>query len=111
MNHSALSQLARDNEGYLLNGQDWSEGIAELIAEEENINLEDSHWQVIRLIRTFFFRYDLSPAMRPLVKFIGAELGKDKGNSIYLMRLFPGANSPAKTIAKIAGLPRPANCL
>ena len=33
----------------------------------------------------------------------------DKGNSIYLHKLFPG--NPAKLAAKIAGLPRPTNCI
>jgi len=47
--------------------------------------------------------------MRPLVKFVGQELGKDKGNSMYLLTLFPG--SPAKLGSKIAGLPKPENCL
>jgi tRNA 2-thiouridine synthesizing protein E len=47
--------------------------------------------------------------MRPLVKYIGQRLGKEKGNSIYLLQLFPG--SPAKLASKIAGLPRPENCL
>jgi tRNA 2-thiouridine synthesizing protein E len=47
--------------------------------------------------------------MRPLVKQVREQLGEDKANSIYLMQLFPG--SPAKLLAKIAGLPRPTNCL
>ena len=51
----------------------------------------------------------LSPAMRPLAKYIKLHLGAEKANSIYLMQLFP--QSPAKYLAKIAGLPRPENCL
>jgi tRNA 2-thiouridine synthesizing protein E len=47
--------------------------------------------------------------MRPLSKYIKQELGADKAGSIYLLTLFPG--SPAKLAAKIAGLPRPENCL
>ncbi|MCZ6459336.1 MAG: TusE/DsrC/DsvC family sulfur relay protein, partial [Gammaproteobacteria bacterium] len=38
-----------------------------------------------------------------------SQLGAEKGTSIYLLKLFPG--SPAKLLAKIAGLPRPTNCL
>ena len=48
-------------------------------------------------------------AMRPLVKYCAARLGADKGRSIYLISLFPG--SPAKLGSKIAGLPKPDNCL
>jgi len=47
--------------------------------------------------------------MRPLVKLVKEKLGEDCGSSVYLMGLFGG--SPAKTAAKIAGLPRPTNCL
>jgi tRNA 2-thiouridine synthesizing protein E len=47
--------------------------------------------------------------MRPLVKRTGQALGADKGRSIYLQQLFPP--SPARIASKIAGLPRPANCL
>ena len=36
-------------------------------------------------------------------------LGKEKSRSIYLMQLFPP--SPARVASKIAGLPRPENCL
>jgi len=43
------------------------------------------------------------------VKFCRLKLGADKGRSIYLMSLFPG--SPAKLGSKIAGLPKPDNCL
>lgn len=101
--------VATDKEGFLIDLEDWSESIAELLATQEGIELNESHWEIIHLVRRFYNEYDLSPAMRALVKFTSNELGKDKGNSIYLMRLFPG--SPAKLTSKIAGLPKPANCL
>ena len=43
--------------------------------------------------------------MRPLCKYAATHLGPDKGRSVYLLQLFP--NSPAKRLAKIAGLPKP----
>ena len=60
------------------------------------------------LVRDFYQTYDLSPANRPLVKAVKQKLGEEKGNSIYLLTLFP--ESPAKLASKIAGLPKPANC-
>lgn len=98
-----------DGEGFLQNPNEWMPIIAEQIAQQENIFLTDAHWEIIHLIREFYYQFDLSPAMRPLVKFVGKNLGEDKGKSIYLMQLFPP--SPAKIAAKIAGLPKPANCL
>lgn len=101
--------IATDKEGYLKQLGDWCQPIAELIAQQEGITLTTQHWEVIHLIRQFYDDYETSPAMRPLVKYASTKLGKEKGSSIYLLQLFPG--SPAKLISKIAGLPRPANCL
>ncbi len=98
-----------DEEGYLRNLNDWSETVAVEIAASEGITLSEAHWEIISIIREFYQNYELSPAMRPLVKAVSLKLGKDKGKSIYLMKLFPG--SPAKLVAKIAGLPKPDNCL
>ncbi|MDB6062103.1 MAG: sulfur relay protein TusE [Verrucomicrobiaceae bacterium] len=102
-------RLETDNDGYLQRFDDWSEAVAEMIAASDRIILSEAHWEIIRTLRIFYLRYEQSPAMRPLVKFIGQQLGADKGNSIYLLKLFPG--SPAKIASKIAGLPRPEHCL
>ena len=83
--------------------------MAHRLAATEGLVLSDSHWQIIDLLRDFFERTETSPAMRPFVKLAKDHLGEDYGSSVYLMGLFGG--SPAKTAAKIAGLPRPTNCL
>ena len=98
-----------DEEGYLLNLSAWSEALAETLAEQEGLLLTPAHWELVHLIRRFYAEFDLSPAMRPLCKYVALHLGPDKGRSIYLLQLFPG--SPAKRLAKIAGLPKPENCL
>jgi tRNA 2-thiouridine synthesizing protein E len=98
-----------DTDGFLEQLDDWDETAAIWLAHQEAIHLTEAHWEVIYALRSFYQQYELSPAMRPLVKHIAQELGADKGRSIYLMQLFPG--SPAKLAAKIAGLPRPTNCL
>lgn len=98
-----------DKDGFLLNLNDWNEQTAIAIATSENITLTDEHWQVIHLLRQFYQQFELSPAMRPLVKYVGQHLGAEKGKSLYLLSLFP--NSPAKLASKIAGLPKPDNCL
>lgn len=103
------SQLETDIDGYLVDLNAWSPEVAQAIAEAESIQLETPHWEIINLVREFYRTYELSPAMRPLVKYTEKNLGKDKGKSIYLLQLFPP--SPARIVCKIAGLPRPANCL
>ena len=101
--------LELDEEGYLKNLNDWNESVANQIARDEGLSLTAEHWELIHLIREFYATYQLSPAMRPLIKAVKLKFGADKGKSIYLMKLFPG--SPAKLLAKIAGLPKPDNCL
>jgi tRNA 2-thiouridine synthesizing protein E len=97
-----------DKEGFLTQLSQWNESVAANIANQEGIELTANHWQVLHLIRDFYIQYDLSPTTRVLVKIVKDNLGEDKGNSIYLMGLFTG--KPAKLAAKIAGLPKPANC-
>lgn len=97
------------DQGFLRHVGDWNEEVARVLAEREGIALTPAHWEILQLLRDFYAAYDSSPAMRALVKYVRLRLGDDKGRSIYLLRLFPG--SPAKIGSKIAGLPKPANCL
>ncbi|WP_340678008.1 TusE/DsrC/DsvC family sulfur relay protein [Paraglaciecola sp.] len=102
-------QLATDKAGYLLDLQDWQPALAPLLAQQENIELTEAHWEVVNFVRDFYLEYETSPAMRALVKAMAQKLGPEKGNSRYLFRLFP--LGPAKQATKIAGLPKPAKCL
>ena len=102
-------EIPLDKEGFLRNLDDWSPQAAKAIAAQEGIELTEDHWDVIRLLQAFYMEFELSPAMRPLVKYVGQHLGPEKGRSIFLMKLFPP--SPAKIGSKIAGLPKPTNCL
>lgn len=104
-----MNQMALDPEGFLVNLNTWTKDVAEQLAISEGIHLSEQHWEVIYAVRQFYQTYEVSPAMRPLVKYLAQHIGKEKGNSIYLLTLFPG--SPAKLAAKIAGLPKPENCL
>ncbi|MEH6593668.1 MAG: TusE/DsrC/DsvC family sulfur relay protein [Halioglobus sp.] len=106
---AALPPSAFDKEGFLRQLSDWSPAVAEQLALVEGIALADKHWEIISLLRAYYQEFDSSPAMRPLVKYCAIKLGTEKGKSIYLMSLFPG--SPAKIGSKIAGLPKPDNCL
>lgn len=104
-----MSAVRYDREGFLRNLEDWDAQVAEDIAAREGIVLTDAHWEVIELLREYYRRFEASPANRALVKFARQELGEDKGRSVYLLSLFPG--SPAKVGSKVAGLPKPDNCL
>lgn len=100
----------RNNEGFLESAHAWTPVVAAVIAKDDHIDLNEKHWEIIKFLRLFYKEHEMSPpSNRLFVKAVKEALGEDKGNSIYLMQLFPG--TPAKTACRIAGLPRPTNCL
>ena len=101
--------IALDKDGYLVDLGDWSEDVAKALAERESIELNSDHWEMLELLRQFYREFELSPATRPLIKYTALKLGAEKGNSMHLNRLFNG--TPAKLAAKLAGLPKPTNCI
>ena len=101
--------IQTDKLGFLIDLHSWDEQVAQQLAEREQIQLTPAHMEVIYALREFYQTFELSPAMRPLCKYLKNTLGADKANSIYLMQLF--GSSPAKMTAKLAGLPKPDNCL
>lgn len=101
--------IALDKDGYLVELGDWSADVARALAERESLELTADHWEVLELLRQFYQEFELSPATRPLIKYTALKLGAEKGNSLHLNRLFNG--TPAKLAAKLAGLPKPTNCI
>lgn len=98
-----------DKDGFLRDYRQWTPQLARQLAAAEHIELSSAHWEIIDLLRQFYAEFGTSPAMRALVNYTRQHLGDDKGRSIYLLKLFPG--SPAKIGSRIAGLPKPDNCL
>ncbi|MCP4008446.1 MAG: TusE/DsrC/DsvC family sulfur relay protein [Proteobacteria bacterium] len=98
-----------DEEGYLADLSQWDEDVAAYMANEDDIELTDAHWEVINFLREYYEEYQIAPAVRVLTKAIGKKLGKDKGNSKYLYQLFP--YGPAKQACKFGGLPKPTGCV
>ncbi len=102
-------EYATDEHGYLIDHTQWSEALAEHIAQVEGIELSPAHWQVIHFVRNFHAQYDTTPAIRALVKALKEQFGEEVGNSRHLQRLLP--QGPAKMASKLAGLKKPAKCL
>ncbi|WP_196157938.1 TusE/DsrC/DsvC family sulfur relay protein [Reinekea sp. G2M2-21] len=98
-----------DNLGFLANAKDWTPDWAQSIANTHGLQWESLDEQIVEALRQFYFEYDLSPAMRPLVKHIKNTLGEPYGSSIWLMQRY--GESPARMLALLAGLPKPKNCL
>ena len=102
-------KVTLDDDGFLMDLSEWDLDVATWLAENDGVILLETHIEVIQLLRNYYEKTQVSPAMRVFVKLVRTQLGVESGNSIYLMQLF--GESPAKTAAKWAGLPRPTNCL
>ena len=98
-----------DANGYLRDWSDWNDAVALAFAQDEGIDLTPAHWEILSLLRDYYDKYRASPANRALVNWVKKQTNPDKGNSLYLMSLFPG--SPTRSASRIAGLPKPKNCL
>lgn len=107
--HVDGKRIALDQDGYLCELTDWAPSVAIALAEAEGLALTPTHWAVLNALREFYAEFQLSPATRPLVKYIALKLGPETGNSACLNQLFKG--TPAKLAAKLAGLPKPTNCI
>ncbi|WP_216782420.1 TusE/DsrC/DsvC family sulfur relay protein [Candidatus Profftia tarda] len=101
--------IKTDPQGYLLNSGDWSEELVPLLAASESLELRAAHWEVVRFVRAFYLEFNISPAIRILLSAITHQYPEEKANSHYLYSLFP--KGPAKQATKLAGLPKPVNCI
>ena len=98
-----------DEEGYLADLNTWDKDVAVVMAQIDDCELTESHWEVINFLREYYEEYQIAPAVRVLTKAVGKKLGKDKGNSKYLYGLFP--YGPGKQACRYAGLPKPTGCV
>lgn len=91
-----------DEEGFLCHVEDWSEDVAEELAEESGVaGLADTQWRVLRFLREYYYDNGRSPLNRRIVEGVGMSL-------LDLEKLFPGGiRSGAK---RLAGLPNPRRC-
>ncbi len=98
-----LEQVQLDAEGYLADANDWTEGIAKLIAEEEGIMvLTPRHLEILNIVRDEFIETGKAPTLRRLTKVYGIPTKE-------LYGLFPGG--PGKKAARIAGVKKPKGCI
>lgn len=98
-------QVLTDSEGYLVNPADWSEGFVRKLAEIEDLDLTQEHWDVIRFQRRWFATHGCQASVRDMIKHFRTQWGKAKGNNRYLHELFP-RGGPQKQGNRLAGLLR-----
>lgn len=89
-------------DGHLADASTWTRELGEKLAALQGVAMTDAHWSLVEAARRDFEATKVSPNIRRLTQIAGVAT-KD----IYA--LFPKA--PGRTLAKIAGLPKPAGCL
>lgn len=96
-------QIEVDEDGFILNPEDWTPEVAEAFAKTESVpELTEKHWHVVNYLNNYFKTNGIAPMIRKMCKDTGVPL-----KEIY--ELFP--SGPAKGACKIAGLPKPTGCV
>ena len=97
-------EIPTTDSGFLEYIEDWSEAVALVIAEQEQLELSERHWAVINHLRDEFINNGGNqPNTRNLVKAMSAAWNDRSVNAKTLYDLFPG--DPSKQGGRIAGLP------
>jgi tRNA 2-thiouridine synthesizing protein E len=106
MNDVQDLKVARDAEGYLIDPEDWTEPVAERIAAEQGIALDEDAWAILRFMREFWSENRVAPDVRHVVDFLVKTRGIDKKAAKEL--LFNRFNFDyVRYACKIAGMQRP----
>jgi tRNA 2-thiouridine synthesizing protein E len=93
----------RDAEGYLIEPGDWNEDVARALADDENIALNDDHWDVLRFMREFYEEHQVAADARFVIKHLAERMGREAQKQLFV--LFPYGY--VKQACKIAGMRRP----
>lgn len=90
-----------NEEGYLIDPQQWNDEVAKEVAKEEGIELTDKHFEVLNYLREQFLAGESLT-----IRKVG---NSGIANIKELYQLFPGG--PLKKSSRIAGIPKPASCV
>ena len=98
--------MDRDNEGYLIDPADWNQAIAQQLATEEQLTLDDEYWSVLNIMRGYYDDNKIAPDIRHVVKQLAEQQNITKKQAKKrLFELFPYGY--VKQACKIAGMKRP----
>jgi tRNA 2-thiouridine synthesizing protein E len=95
--------FAVDEDGFLVNFEDWGKEWIELVKENEGIaEITEAHHKIIEFLQEYYKKNGIAPMVRILSKNTGYKL-----KEIY--DLFP--SGPGKGACRMAGLPKPTGCV
>ena len=99
-----------DQDGHLRDHTIWTPTIAQQLADTLDVELEPEHLQVLQQVRAFFDKFNHAPATRPLIKWLQKTLPDHDISNQKLQQLFK-TGLVARHVNRLAGLPKPPNCL
>ena len=106
----ALDDVALDQDGHLCDHTIWTPVIAQQLANTLDIVLDTQRLAVLQQVRAFFVKFNHAPATRPLIKWLQQTLPDDDISNQKLQQLF-NTGLVARHVNRLAGLPKPPNCL
>ncbi len=92
-------------DGRLLSLSDWTPELAKAIAKEEGLELTDAHWDILNLMRDYYFTYNIAPVTKLLKREIARKFDPQRATDEAVNTLFPGGVQYQGS--KIAGIPIP----
>lgn len=98
-------EIETDSEGYIRNLDEWSEDFAVALAKQEELELTEEHWDVVRYLREYYQEHSVQAQVRNMIKHFAEVWGKERGNNHYLHAIFP-KGGPQKQGNRLAGLLR-----
>ena len=101
--------LELDQDGHLVDYTIWNQEVAKDLAKSLELELTDWHFEILMAVRKFYQQFGHSPATRPLIKFLIKTVSADINNAILQEKFNTGL--VARHLSRLAGVPKPANCL
>ena len=90
----------------MFNPDDWDIAIANELAREERIELNDTYWLILNFMREYYGEHNIAPDVRHLISHLAIvnKCSKTEAKKI-IFNLFPYGY--VKQACKIAGMKRP----
>lgn len=107
---TTTSSIELDDDGHLTDHTLWTANIAQQLADTLELRLNDKHLTILRAVQLFYERYEHAPATRPLIKHLQKEL-PELGITNQSLQADFKTGLVARHLSRLAGLPKPANCL
>lgn len=102
-------KLELDQDGHLIDHTVWDTIVAQELADSLDLELSEWHIEILMAVRQFYQQFGHSPATRPLIKFLMKTVGPEIDNAVLQERFNTGL--VARHLSRLAGIPKPANCL